>query len=160
MWASFELLFTSIWNTLDDILLCLAVFLVALYVSKQLAWVIHLYFGWGMFSAQISQSLFLGCVIIFLLTHLLGTATATTLFGGLSIGVGYALQPYIIAFYTGIMIRSENTLKPGDRIRVKGQVFNVSYVGMFYVRCLDNTGFEIQFPNTMFSSTPFAVQRL
>jgi len=153
--SSFQILFTSIWNSLDDILLCIGMFMIARIIAKSLKWSLHEYFDTSKFISQMVEFLFMAIVNIFLISHLCNQAILQALFGGVSIGIGYAFQPYIISFFTGMMIRAENVFGKNDQITVQGQSGEVEHIGMFYVHLKDGS----YVPNAIFQSAIFSVKQ-
>ena len=99
--ASLFSLFERIWNSLDDILVCFGIFLVFAQVSKSMYGCLRNYFSLSFYVSQAVHFLLLSTIVIFLIGHLVGTETAISFLGGLSIGLGYALQPYIVSLLAG-----------------------------------------------------------
>ena len=153
--SSFQTLFTTIWNSLDDILLCIGMFMIARIIAKALKWSLHEYFDTSKFISQVVEFLFMTIVNIFLISHLCNQAILQALFGGISIAIGYAFQPYIISFFTGMMIRAENVFGPGNQITVQGLSGEVEHIGMFYVHLKDGSCV----PNAIFQSAIFSVKK-
>ena len=152
--TSFQSLFSKIWNSLDDILLCVGMFMIARIFAKCLKWSLHMYFDTSKFVSQFVEFIFMAIINIFLLSHLCSPAILQALFGGVSIGIGYAFQPYIISFFTGMMIRTENVIKIGDTVTVQGQTGEIEHIGMFYVHLKDGSCI----PNAVFQSSGFNVK--
>ena len=155
MSTAFDSLFSNIWNSLDDILLCVSVFMISRILTTGLKKCLHGYFNTSKFVAQLTEFLTMSIIVIFLLGHLCNPTILDSVFGGVSIGVGYAFQPYIISFFTGMMIRTEDVLSIGDTLNVQGVEGVVEHIGMFYV-CLDDGQY---IPNTVFQSSGFKVQK-
>lgn len=153
--ATFESLFSSVWNSLDDILLSVGVFLIMRILTRVLKYSLHSYFDTSKFVAQLVEFFTMTIVAVFLLSHLCSPDVVQSLFGGLSIGVGYAFQPYIISFFTGMMIRAEGMMGPRDKVTVQGQDHMIDHIGMFYVHMVDGT----YIPNTAFQSSGFRVEK-
>jgi len=151
--TTFESLFSSVWNALDDILLSAGVFLITRILTRVLKYSLHSYFDTSKFVAQLVEFFTMTIVVVFLLSHLCSPVVVQSLFGGLSIGVGYAFQPYIISFFTGMMIRAEGMMGPCDKVDVQGQEYVIDHIGMFYVQMTDGT----YIPNTAFQSSGFRV---
>ena len=153
--TSFQSLFENIWNSLDDILLCIGMFMISRIIAKCLKWSLHEYFDTTKFVSQLVEFTFMTIVNIFLLSHLCSPGILQALFGGVSIGIGYAFQPYIISFFTGMMIRTEHVFQKGDQITVQGQSGQVEHIGMFYVHLKDGSCV----PNAIFQSSMFNVNK-
>lgn len=153
--SSFQSLFETIWNSLDDILLCIGLFMIARIVAKTLKWSLYEYFDTSKFVSQIVEFLFMTIVNIFLISHLCSQAILQALFGGISIGVGYAFQPYIISFFTGMMIRAENVFGKNDQITIQDQSGEVEHIGMFYTHLKNGSCV----PNAIFQNAIFSVKK-
>ena len=79
----------------------------------------------------------------------------TSILGGFSIGIGYALQPYIISFLAGSTLRM--TLVKGKVILFNGQKLTVEHLGLLYV-CAKHDGIKTYIPNAYFQSVPLTVE--
>lgn len=156
--ASLFSLFERIWNSLDDILVCFGIFLVFTQVSKSMYGCLRNYFSLSFYVSQAIHYLLLSTIVIFLIGHLVGTETAISFLGGLSIGLGYALQPYIVSLLAGGTLLSMQTIQQGDELRIGEQSSIVEHVGLLYVTTKQDT-FRTYFPNAMLAQTPFSVRR-
>ena len=156
--TSFIDLFSRIWNSLDDILVCIGVFLVVQVISSRLNHCLLNYFNMSAYIAQSAQFLFLFSTIIFLISHLIGSSIAVSLFSGFSIGLGYALQPYIVSLLAGGTLRMSDIIRRGDTIIINDQSLVVDHVGLLYISTKKDKAITY-FPNAMLSSTPFSIQR-
>ena len=158
MSTSFLELLHNIWNSLDDILVCVGVFLIAQIMSSVLHRSMRTYFQLGAYISQAAQFLLLFSVFIFLAGHLLGSDTAVALFSGFSIGFGYALQPYIMSLMAGGTFYIAGTIRHGDKLHVGEQTVNVEAVGLLFVTAKSGK-LVTYFPNSVLSSRPFSVER-
>lgn len=158
MSTSFLDLLDNIWNSLDDILVCVGVFLIAQIASSVLHRSMRTYFRLGAYISQASQFLLLFSVFIFLTGHLLGSETAVALFSGFSIGFGYALQPYIVSLMAGGTFYISGTVRRGDTLHVGEQSVHVESVGLLFVTTKQDK-LVTYFPNSVLSSRPFSVER-
>ena len=156
--TSFIELFSKIWNSLDDILVCLGVFLVVQVFSSRLNHCLLNYFDMSAYIAQSAQFLFLFSTIIFLISHLLGSSVAVSLFSGFSIGLGYALQPYIVSLLAGGTLRMSNIIRRGDTLIIEEKSLVVDHVGLLYISTKKDKVITY-FPSAMLSSRPFSIQR-
>lgn len=156
MYQSFELLLQSLWFSLDDILICLCALIVARVVAVAIYWCLHSYFDIDEYESELVQFTFLGIVVVFLISHLFGETALTSILGGFSIGIGYALQPYIISFLAGSTLRL--TLAKGKVIFFNGQKMTVDYLGLLYV-CASQDGVQTYIPNSYFQSAPLSVEK-
>ena len=156
--VSFLELFARIWYSLDDILVCLGVFLVASRCSRALHSCLRVYFEMSAYVSQSAHFLLMFTVIVFLASHLVGVSTAESLFGGLSIGFGYALQPYIVSLVAGGTFMLTRIIRRGDQLRIGEQTVVVDHVGLLYVSAKQDK-MTMYFPNAILTSRPFSVSR-
>ncbi len=156
--TSFTQLFETIWFSLDDVLVCVGVFIVAHLVSNSIFNCLKHYFKWSSFVAEASKFVILFTTIVFLVSHLVGGTTATSLFGGFSIGFGYAMQPYIMSLLAGGTFRSSGMLQRGDVLKVGESVLVVDHVGLLFVTAKKDK-FTTYFPSSTLAAQPFSVSR-
>lgn len=97
-------------------------------------------------------------VMVYLSSHLIGEQTAVSLFSGFSIGIGYAMQPYITSFVSSATMKAMFILKKGDTLKFDDKEYEVHHVGLLYV-CAKHGKYSTYFPVTRFASTPFTVCR-
>ena len=157
--VSFLLLFQRIWNSLDDILVSLGVFLIACQMSRFLHYCLRFYFNASAYMSQATHFVFLFTVFIFLVSHLLGASTAASLFGGFSIGFGYAMQPYIVSFVAGGTFMITRIVRAGDQLTIGDKTVTVHHVGLLYVAA-KNEKSTTYFPTAVLAQAPFSVTRL
>lgn len=139
MYNSFETLFSNIWESLDDVFICIASALVLRLISKWLYWCMHSYFRLSEYVSDVVDFVFLAIFSVFILIHLFGSEIATSLFGGFSIGLGYAFQPYIISLYTGVYNQVREIIKPGEKIFFNNKIVTVESVSLFHICIKDGT---------------------
>ena len=158
MFESLETFVLNIWSSLDDVILSIGALLLAVGVSKNIHWVFSEYFATSSFVAQMAHVFVLGGAFVSILTHLFGDGVSKAIFGGFSIGVGYAMQPFIRNVLGGCILRSSEMVRPGMRIRINEKEYEVVDVGLYYtsLRTNDSSGVEY-LPNTSFENGPFAV---
>ena len=158
MFDSFSTLLTSIWNSLDDVLICVCLFALAMKVSRMLYWCTEEYFRQSVYVAEVVSALWLGTVIVYLSSHLIGEQVAVSLFSGFSIGIGYAMQPYITSVVSSAAMKAMFKLERGDTLRMNDIDYEVHHVGLLYV-CTKHDKYWTYFPVTRFLSTPFSVHK-
>ena len=151
-------LFERIWNSLDDIFVCFGMFLVATQLANSTYSCMRNYFRLSFYVSQATHFALLSTFCIFLIGHLVGSETAISFLGGLSIGLGYALQPYIVSLLAGGTLLSMETIRVGDELRIGKESATVEHVGLLYVTTKQDT-FKTYFPNAMLAQTPFSVRR-
>jgi len=158
MFDSFETLFGTVWNSLDDVLICIAVFFLCQSVGRFLYWCVAHYFGQSKYAAELSSTLWMMSTIVYLASHLAGKESAVSLFSGFLIGVGYAMRPYITSFVTSAMLKSSDILKAGDTVQINGTDYVIDHIGLLYV-CARNGAYMTYLPVDRMGSNPFSVKK-
>lgn len=153
MYDSFETLFLNIFSSLDDVFICVTMAIVLRVVSHWLYWCLSCYFNLSTYLSDSINFLFLGMTSVFLLNHLFGSTVAVSLFSGVSIGAGYALQPYIISLFTGIYNTSSGLVQKDNKIMFNGNTVTVTSVTLLHVVVRGDVG-VIYIPHAFFQSTP------
>ena len=92
----------------------------------------------------------LGIILIFGYVGVSSTAVAA-ITGGLSVGIGFGLKEVISNFISGIWLLFEGALKPGDIIKINGEISQVIKLGIraTTVRIIQDNSEEI-IPNQTF----------
>jgi len=156
---SLDILLDTVWRSLDDILVCAGMFIVSQVFSGYCSWSLRTYFQCSHYTSQTVHFTILFMVFIFLVGHLIGSATATSLFSGFSIGLGYAMQPYIVSLLAGATFRSTGMFERGDSVRISGSEYVLDHIGLIYVCASDEKdGYKMYFPNSMLSGTSVGVK--
>ncbi len=151
-------LFRQVWDSLDDIIVCVGILTLSLKCTRSLHFCMRSYFGCMAYISQAVHFMVLFTIAVFLLSHLVGMETARSLFSGFSIGIGYAMQPYIVSLVAGGTFLFTRILRAGDRLEIGEQTVTVDHVGLLYVAAkTDKT--TTYFPNSMLASRPFSVMR-
>ena len=158
MFDSFETLFGTVWNSLDDVLICVAVFFLSQSMGRFLYWCVAHYFGQSKYAAELTSTLWMMCTIVYLVGHIAGSQSAVSLFSGFLIGVGYAMRPYTTSLVTSAMLKSSDIVRAGDVIQISGTDYTIDHVGLLYV-CARNGEYMTYFPVDRMSTTPFTVKK-
>ena len=157
MYDSLQTLFITIWESLDDVFICVTMAIVLYIVSQWLYWCLSSYFDLSTYLSGSINFLFLGTISVFLLNHLFGPDIAVALFSGLSIGMGYAFQPYIISLFTGLYNKSSGLVQKNDKILFNNKTVTVTSVTLLHIvvrsDVADNVT-DIYIPHAFFQSTP------
>lgn len=153
MYDSFQTLFVTIWESLDDVFICVTMAIVLYILSQWLYWCLSSYFDLSTYLSGSINFLFLGTISVFLLNHLFGPDISVSLFSGLSIGLGYALQPYIISLFTGLYNKSSGLVEENDKIMFNNKPVTVTSVTLLHVIVCADVG-KIYIPHAFFQSTP------
>lgn len=155
---TFTKLLSTVWTSLDDILLCTGVLLVSLPLLTSCSHCIHTYFKYSVYISQSIHFVSVAVVLVFLLGHLMGDKVAVSLFGGLSVGIGYAMQPYIVSLLSGATYYSSNMIGEGDEIIVEKKRYQIIDNGILYITAKDvNENILVYLPNSMFQNRPLVV---
>ena len=155
---SFIRLFERVWISLDDIFVCIAVILAVFQLTNLLHRTMRHYFRLPAYIAQCFHFVLLFIAVIFVIGHLVGDSTAISLFSGLSIGFGYALQPYIVSLMAGATFVSMGIMTRGDTLTINGNTVVIDHVGLLYVSAKQGPK-TTYFPNSLLSASPFTVGR-
>lgn len=147
-----------IWYSLDDILVSLGVFLLSGQISSFLHFCLRYYFHASAYVSQAVHFIFQFTMFVFLVSHLVGTATANSLFGGFSIGIGYAMQPYIVSLVAGGTLLMSRMIQSGDQLTIGDRTVRVDHIGLLFVSVKEDK-VTTYFPNSMLTQSPFSVAR-
>lgn len=158
MFETLETFVLNIWTSLDDVILCIGALLLAVSVSRNVHWVLTEYFATSSFMAQMAHVFVLGGAVLSILSHLFGNTVSRSIFGGFSIGVGYAMQPFIRNIVGGFILRSSEMIRAGIRIQMKDTKYTVVEVGMYYTTLQPTDGVGTEYvPNVVFENERFVV---
>ena len=130
---TFNDFFTAVWASLDDILLCVGIILVSIPILFTCSRGIHIYFKTSIYVAQAINFICVFALFAFVIGHLVGESVAVSLFGGFSVGIGYALQPYIVSLLSGLTYYSSSMLKEGDIIVLNNRRYRIQSNGILYI---------------------------
>ena len=152
-----DLPFTNIlnkaWSSVDDLVLCLGVILVASPIILSIGKVTQHYFRYSLWVGQSIIFLLLSFVFLFLLAHIAGETVMVSLLQGFGLGIGYALQPYIVALLSGCNYYFSGMIRAGDIILVDGAQYKVITNGILYIEASHTEKDLLLFlPNGYFSN--------
>lgn len=151
MWNALSFFVSNIWEVLDDVLIAVLVLVIGSSFARLLHHVVHDLLRYSMFVADLMTTTVQGFLFGVCLYQLLGVAAVNSFVGGFSIGIGYAMQPYIISMFNGAALFS---LYKGGRVRVGSddKVYNVDGIGLFFTRLETDDGLLL-IPNTKMLSS-------
>ena len=155
MYASFEIIFTNIAASMDDLFIGATSFIVLRVLSSWLYWCMHSYFRLSAYISEVVNFILWLVLSVFIINHLFGSEVSTSLFQGFSIGMGYAFQPYIVSMFTGLC--NGFMIKKGDIILYNNKEVVVSKLTLFYVT-VKSGDFISYIPHRVFSSSPLHVK--
>lgn len=150
MWNVFSNMFDMIWVTIDDVLVSITLLMVTFAITERLYVFLKDYLKINMFVSQGINFAITLMVALLVIQHLFGEATYASLIGGVSIGIGYALQPYIIGLFNGMMMQSKEPFTVGSEIEFNEQTGTVKEIGLFYTYITIKSGKTLIVPNEMF----------
>lgn len=150
MWNVFSSMFDTIWMTIDDVLVSVALLLITFAITERLYVFLRKYLTINMFVSQGINFAITLMVVLLVIQHLFGMQTYASLIGGVSIGIGYALQPYIIGLFNGMMLQSKEPFSVGCKIEFEQVKGKVTEIGLFYTFICSEDDKKIVIPNQMF----------
>ncbi len=74
--------------------------------------------------------------------------------GALTVGIGFGLQNIVNNFVSGIILLVEKTIKPGDRVLIKGYEGYVRKINLRYTRIATTNKDDVLIPNSDLITTP------
>lgn len=155
---------TTIWYSLDDIFVVLGVFLAVNVAARSSEWCLRHYWETSDYVAQALHFGLLFIVGIFLIGHLIGEEIGVQMFSGFSIGIGYAMQPYIVSLLAGATFKGGSMFyKKAEQsvaLRINGNDYVLHHIGLLYLCVTDTDGYKTYFPNSMLASTPISVKKI
>ena len=150
MWDVFSSMFDTVWMTIDDVLVSVALLLITFSITERLYVFLKSYLNVNMFVSQGINFAITLMVVLLVIQHLFGMQTYASLIGGVSIGIGYALQPYIIGLFNGMMMQSREPFSVGSEIEFEQVKGTVQEIGLFYTYICTDKDKKVVIPNQMF----------
>ena len=155
MFESFESFVNLVFNSIDDIFISAALFLLMRVLSNWVYWCMNSYFRVSVYVSDIINFGLWFVLIVLVSNHLFGTEISTSLFSGFSIGMGYAFQPYIVSMFTGVF--TGFMVREGDTILFEGNSVIVKKISLFHVSV--SSGEYIQYiPHAYFTKSPLIIK--
>lgn len=159
---SLSSLMSTVWYSLDDLFVVIGVFLAVNVLARSSEWCLRNYWETSYYVAQTLHFGLLFVVGVFLIGHLIGADVANQMFSGFSIGIGYAMQPYIVSILAGATFKGGSMFSRGSGeqvvLSINGKEYVLDHVGLLYL-CATSDGFKTYFPNSMLASTPVSVKK-
>ena len=91
-------------------------------------------------------------VFLFLLGQAAGEESTISMLQGFALGVGYALQPYIVSLLSGATYFSTGMLKAGDQILIEKDEYKIISNGVLYIEAENITkNIIVYVPNGYFN---------
>jgi hypothetical protein len=148
----FSLALTAIWNSLDDVLLCIGIVLISVPIIVNIGLSAQNYFKYSLWTGQMITFLLLTTVSLYLLGHVAGEASTVSILQGFALGVGYALQPYIVSLLSGATYFVSGIISANDVIFVDGKKYTIVSNGILYIEARSDD-ISIFVPNNFFNNT-------
>lgn len=149
----FTLVFNSVWYSLDDFFLCIGIILVSVPIITAIGGATQHYFRYSLWVGQAITFVLIATVFLFLLGHVAGESSTVSMLQGFALGVGYALQPYIVSLLSGATYFSTSMLEAGDQIYMDGDEYNIVSNGILYIKAEHTTkNILIYVPNGYFQN--------
>jgi small-conductance mechanosensitive channel len=134
MWGALSFLADNMWESVDDILVGILVLSVGHLIAHGVQYILNGLLKYPRFIVDIittSWRFFLFAVCLY---QIIGVGAVQHFVGGFSIGIGYALQPYIISMFNGAALYGGGRIKRRARVKFSDEdkYVSVEYVGLFF----------------------------
>jgi len=154
MFESLESFVTLVVNSMDDIFISGALFILMRVLTNWVYWCMHAYFRASVYASDVVNFGLWFVLVVLVANHLFGTEISTSLFSGFSIGMGYAFQPYIVSMFTGVF--TGFMLHEGDTILFEGNSVKVTKITLFHV-AVSSGEYVSYIPHAYFSKAPLSI---
>jgi small-conductance mechanosensitive channel len=151
----FTLAIDTIWNYLDDFFLCIGVIIISVPLVLFIGSTTQHYFLYSLWTGQMITFVLLASVFLYLFAHIAGETASVSILQGFALGIGYALQPYIVSLLSGATYFSAGMIKANDTIVVDNVEYVVIENGILYIEAKEVTesGSTVFIPNNFFNNT-------
>lgn len=142
MWGALSFLAENVWESVDDILVGILVLSFGQVLAHGTHYVLGDLLRYPMFLVDLictSWRFFLFAVCLY---QIIGVGAVQHFVGGFSIGIGYALQPYIVSMFNGAALFGGGLVKEKKLVKFKkdGTYMRVEHVGLFFTELKDIDG--------------------
>mgnify|MGYP006102986467 CR=1 FL=1 len=149
----FTFAFHKIWNSIDEFFLCVGMIIITVPIVMTISSTSQHYFRFSLWTAQMLIFLSLSTLFLYLLSSVAGESTSVSMLQGFALGVGYALQPYIVSLLSGTTFFSTGMLSTNDIIIVDGSEYTIVSNGILFLEAKHNLkDLTIYIPNNFFNS--------
>ena len=138
MWKALLDIGTELWENLDDVFVSILIIVIGNQIAHLLYKFTKDFLKLGILPAQTIKIVLQACVFVVILLHILGDDVVRSFTGGISIGIGYDLQPYIISIFNGLMIHNDDIIIPGDN-KSYGSIISIPSMNLINVK-IDSVG--------------------
>ena len=137
MWGALSFLADNVWESVDDIWVGVLVLTVGHMIAHGVHYLLGRLLKYPMFIVDIittSWRFFLFAVCLY---QIIGVGAVQHFVAGFSVGIGYALQPYIISMFNGAAMFGSGMVERGALVKFKADDtdwMTVIHVGLFFTR--------------------------
>ena len=110
MWKAFQSIGTDMWENADDVLVSIILIIIGNVIASIIYYFTKEFLKTGVLFAQIVKITFQLFIIVICVVQVIGEDVVSHFTGGISIGLGYALQPYIISIFNGLMVHNDHVM--------------------------------------------------
>lgn len=129
MWKAFQSIGTDMWENADDVLVSIILIIIGNVIASIIYYFTKEFLKTGVLFAQIVKITFQLFIIVICVVQVIGEDVVSHFTGGISIGLGYALQPYIISIFNGLMVHNDHDVVPKQtRISLPAEGITNAYV--------------------------------
>lgn len=134
MWSAFSFLATNFLEVIDDVLVAVIVLTVGNIIGHTVHHVLFSMLRYPKMFADIITTSWRFFLMGLCLYQVIGLGSVEHFVGGFSIGIGYALQPYIVSIFNGLTLFSGSVVKTGTVVRFDKSEdwYKVKHVGLFF----------------------------
>ena len=134
MWSAFSFLANNFLEVIDDVLVSIIVLTLGSVIGHGVHHVLYRMLKYPKMIADVITTSWRFFLIGLCLYQVIGMGSVQHFVNGFSIGIGYALQPYIMSIFNGFTLYSGKVLRTNVEVRLeKGTDFyRVESVGLFF----------------------------
>jgi len=149
----FTIVFNSIWYSLDDFFISIGIILVSVPIITAIGDATQHYFRYSLWLSQAITFVLIATVFLFLLGQAAGEESTVSMLQGFALGVGYALQPYIVSLLSGATYFSTGMVVAGDQILIEKEEYKIISNGVLYIEAENITkNLIVYVPNGYFQN--------
>lgn len=134
MWGAFSFLANNFLEVVDDIFVAIIVLTLGNVVGHGVHHVLYNMLQYPKMMADVITTSWRFFLLGLCLYQVIGMGSVQHFINGFSIGIGYALQPYIISIFNGFTLYSGNVLRKKVEVRLNKDedFYRVESVGLFF----------------------------
>jgi hypothetical protein len=148
----FSFALNTVWGKLDDFVLFISIILISVPIILKIGPVVQNYFKYSLWTGQMITFSLLTSVFLFLFSRVAGETSAVSILQGFALGVGYALQPYIVSLLSGATYFATGMISSDDIIVINEKEYIIVSNGVLYIEAIDIIkNIRIFIPNNFFN---------